>query len=268
MNQRQKGLLMWIIFVCFIALPSFYGIRMIHQRQQRDRAVVDRMRHVRPAQVKNRKQTAGEQRPADTGTSPLAPRVALAEFRATIGRAFESLRKQGIVAEPKFEDCVRCAVAAMSDVLEQRGAPGGVYWHDQDDAGLEQGEDLMIGFIARGDGNAAAIAQKLVAALKAEGLAVEWDGSAEQRVTVKVPWSKPQDAQGQVGKPAPRSDPPRVRLERVGHLPGQDGDPIPDLVVVGNYAYVTQANELCVIDVSEATRPRVIGRLGFDDPLS
>ena len=50
----------------------------------------------------------------------------------------------------------------------------------------------MIGFVARKDEDAAAIAQKLVAALKAEGLTVEWDGSAEKRITVKVPWTKPE----------------------------------------------------------------------------
>ena len=128
------------------------------------------------------------------------PAAAVAELRATLGRAFEVLRKQGIVAEPKFEDCMRCAVAAMSDLLKERNAPGGVYWHDQDDDALEQGEDLMIGFVARKDDDATAIAQKLVAALKAEGLTVEWDGSEDRRVTVKVPWTKPEAA----------ADPPRV----------------------------------------------------------
>ena len=153
------------------------------------------------------------QRPAEAATNPFLPppASALAEFRATMGRAFDALRKQGIVAEPKFEDCVRCAVAAMSDLLEERDAPGGVYWHDQDDVALEQGDDLMIGFVAREDGDAATIAQKLVAALKAEGLTVEWDGSVQERVLVKVPWNKPQAADGQVGKPAPRSATRAVR---------------------------------------------------------
>ena len=87
------------------------------------------------------------------------PAAAVAELRATLGRVFEILRKQGIVAEPKFEDCVRCAVAAMSDLFEERNAPGGVYWHDQDEDALAQGDDLMIGFVAREDGDAATIAQ-------------------------------------------------------------------------------------------------------------
>jgi hypothetical protein len=54
---------------------------------------------------------------------------------------------EDLIAEPKFEDCVRCAVAAMSDLLEERNAPSGVYWHDQDDKRLERGEDLNIGFV-------------------------------------------------------------------------------------------------------------------------
>jgi hypothetical protein len=83
-----------------------------------------------------------------------------------------------------------------------------------------------------------------------------------------VRWSKPQAVDGQVGKPAPRADPPRVRLERVGHLSGEPGDPIADLVVAGNYAYVTQHDELRVIDVSEPTRPRVVGTLGFKEPAT
>jgi len=61
----------------------------------------------------------------------------------------------------------------------------------------------MIGFVAREDRNAIAIAQKLVVALRAEGLTVEWDGSADERVTVKVPWNKPE---GRADQPQPELD--------------------------------------------------------------
>jgi hypothetical protein len=138
-------------------------------------------------------QPLGEMHQAEEVDAPpasTAPPAELAEFRATVERAFESLRKQGIVAEAKFEDCARCAVVAMTDLLEEQDSPGGVYWHDQDDERLEQGEDLAVGFVARGDGDAAAIGQALVAALQAENLNVEWDGSPDKRVVVTVPWNQ------------------------------------------------------------------------------
>ena len=123
----------------------------------------------------------------DLAADPPPPVKDVAELRVRLARAFESLRKQGIVAEPRFEIDVRNAVVAMTQLLEERKAPGGVYWHDQDDDNLQRGEDLHIGFVGREDRDAVAIAEKLVAALKAEGLTVEWDGRADQRVVVKVP---------------------------------------------------------------------------------
>jgi hypothetical protein len=181
MNQSQKRLLIATVIVFFILLPSWFGHRMSQQRQQRQRAAAERRRHQEQARKQRRQQTPDSQGVGEGSKAPSkVPAAALAEFRATVGHAFDALRGQGIVAEPKFEEAV----------------------------------------------------------------------------------------DGQVGKPAPRDDPPRVRLERVGHLPGEPGDPIPDMVVAGNYAYVTQHDELRVIDVSDPTRPCVVGILGFEDPAT
>ena len=173
------------------------------------------------------------QRPAEEAIDAARPpAAALAELRATLDRAFETLRQQGIVAEPKFEGDVRNAVVAMSELLEQRNAPGGVYWHEQDDENLERGEDLNIGFVGREDRDAVAIGQELVAALKAEGLTVEWDGSADKRVTVNVALNQPE---------ATAANPPLIRLERVAQIPGTEQGLQGDLAVQGKYVYWTLA---------------------------
>src|SRR5262245_18979105 len=147
MNQTQRGLLMSIIFLFSIAFPNFYGIRMIQQRQQKNRAVVDHMRQEQLAQM----------------------------------------RKQ---QEPVTAPALSLTVT----------------------------------------------------------------------VAYRVPWTKPQHGDGQIGKAA-ASDLPRVRLERVGHLPGEVGDAIPDLVVSGKYAYLTQQHQLRVIDLSEPTKPHAVVKL-------
>lgn len=63
---------------------------------------------------------------------------------------------------------------------------------------------------------------------------------------------------------SPQAEPELVRLERVGHLPDGGDDPFLSLAVQGKYAYLIQGNvekpkRLHVVDLSEPSRPRVVG---------
>lgn len=142
-------------------------------------------------------------------------------LRWALGRSFKALRKQGVIARMNFRCCGGCASSELGAALEKHVKKiGAAYWHQQDDARLREGHSLYIGFGAREDKGVAAevreaatvsIGQLLVDCLKAEGLAVAWDGTAATRVQVtgmeedKTPMHS---TPAQVGRP---------KVELIGH---------------------------------------------------
>lgn len=102
------------------------------------------------------------------------------EARKKIGLAFKTLRKLNIRAKANFMCCTGCATAAMS----LKGYAGGVYWHHQAEQGFKESGQLYIGFFTdKGDGSVV-IGAALAAALKEQGLDVEWDGTGETKVAI------------------------------------------------------------------------------------
>lgn len=93
--------------------------------------------------------------------------------------AFEDLMENhGFDAEGNFMCCQSCGIAAMGRLNSGRY----VFWHAQDhDALMEGGAKLYLAYgVTAKDGRA------VVKALKAQGLAVEWNGKVTQRIVVTV----------------------------------------------------------------------------------
>lgn len=128
------------------------------------------------------------------------------ECREAIIRAFKKLRSQSIRTRANFMCCGSCACAAITNLDDERKKKGkkpydgAVYWHHQSEQGLRESGGVCIYYcVDAKNENAAkapatALANKLVAALKAEDLDVTWDGSTGSAVEVdgftKVYWVK------------------------------------------------------------------------------
>jgi len=118
------------------------------------------------------------------------------ECRDAILRAFKKLRSQNIRTRANFWCCGSCACSAITVLDEERKKKGqkpydgAVYWHRQAEEGLQEAGSIYIYFCVyvEGDGDpepkSLPLAQKLVAALRAEDLDVEWDGSTGTAVLV------------------------------------------------------------------------------------
>lgn len=102
--------------------------------------------------------------------------------RAKLRKAFVALRRQGYVARMNYLCCQGCGSAAM-DLKDKKG---GVFWHHQDDDGFKEDGELYIAFLTENGDGSVKVGEALVAALKAENVWVEWDGSSDTRVLVKA----------------------------------------------------------------------------------
>jgi hypothetical protein len=89
-------------------------------------------------------------------------------------KAFDELRKHGYFAKEDFWCCQTCGWAAIPD--EQ--ADKAVFYHNQDTERLQETGELYLCW--SGDG------QEIKTILEAEGLTVEWDGTDNTRILVKV----------------------------------------------------------------------------------
>ncbi|GAA2630188.1 DUF6891 domain-containing protein [Paractinoplanes durhamensis] len=100
--------------------------------------------------------------------------------------AFRALDESRIVAREDFACCQNCGVTAIRDeVLAGSRARGYVFYHEQDAERAVLGGGLWLAF-----GPSAQIGEEIVAALRAEGLHVEWDGSPQQRIDVRLRWAR------------------------------------------------------------------------------
>ncbi|MBO3737079.1 DUF6891 domain-containing protein [Actinoplanes flavus] len=96
--------------------------------------------------------------------------------------AFRALDAAGITARQDFSCCQNCGVAELRD------APGRgfVFYHQQDAERAAGGGSLWLAF-----GPDVEAGREVVAALRAEGLHVDWDESAGQRIHVRLRWARP-----------------------------------------------------------------------------
>ncbi|WP_309113598.1 DUF6891 domain-containing protein [Saccharothrix sp.] len=100
--------------------------------------------------------------------------------------AFEKLDVQGVVARADFACCRSCGLAEIGDEAGP-GARGFVFFHQQDTVRAVAGGGLYLayGALPGSPDDTAAVGREVVAALRAVGLPVEWDGSPDTRIHVE-----------------------------------------------------------------------------------
>lgn len=112
-----------------------------------------------------------------------------ARIRGRVEDAFEGLEDQGIMCRPNYLCCTGCASGGIFTEMEDSDKDwrGGVYWHEQDDEGLMRSGYLYLGSGAFEDDDekTVAIGEEIVEALEDEGLEVEWDGTASEKIRVE-----------------------------------------------------------------------------------
>lgn len=107
--------------------------------------------------------------------------------------AFDTLARQGIIALHNTgyttSDAVYDAKDVWNDAEDEGSKPiGYCYYHGQDLERVIETDELMIGFSgakANNDKEAIIIGHKVVDALKAAGLTVEWNNTASTRISVQ-----------------------------------------------------------------------------------
>ena len=124
----------------------------------------------------------------------------VAATRTKVRRAFTALRKTGAIARMNFGCCMGCASSELSEIAEKRGLHRIVYFHQQDNYSFVCGSDLHVRYclhIYRAGKKPVlpmtAVEADLLktwghlicAALQAEGLNVEWNGSTDHTIVVK-----------------------------------------------------------------------------------
>ncbi len=149
----------------------------------------------------------------DTETlRPIASRIfdeVLAEYRSQMAvwpgvtdcdrfdAACEDLEEAGIVCRQNYLCCGTCGCGAIMQEMEAqrdrgREVVGYLFYHEQDTDGALDGEGVYLnyGSVLRGDDAAVSIGHQIVAAMRARGLRVVWNGSIEQRIHVALDWKR------------------------------------------------------------------------------
>jgi hypothetical protein len=114
-----------------------------------------------------------------------------------LDRAFADLNRRGIVARQNFTCCNTCGHAEIGEEIEAERKSGTkvigyTFFHLQGTEGAVAHGDL---YLAHGDlaGDEAAgvkIGRAIVESLERHGLAVEWNGSFDKAVRVKLTWQR------------------------------------------------------------------------------
>ena len=94
--------------------------------------------------------------------------------KSKLTKAFKELRKQGYFARQNFWCCQSCAWADMTD--EQ--ADKAVFYHAQDNDNLKENGSCHLAW--SGDG------KLIVDILEKNGIEVDWDGSDNKRIGIKL----------------------------------------------------------------------------------
>jgi hypothetical protein len=107
-----------------------------------------------------------------------------------LNAAFAELEKLGILTRHNYWCCGGCASGAIANEYEanpQSSIIGGVYYHEQ---GAEfaikgRGLGLHYGCLPDASGRTREVGEKLAAALKVQGLTVNWNGNPSDLIKVK-----------------------------------------------------------------------------------
>lgn len=122
----------------------------------------------------------------------------IVDFKIRLAAAFKDLRHMGYLARQNFQCCGGCAGYAMAvraEELHEKGKRilGTVFYHNQDNANLRDGEDFYLAygelntvkFGTLGNGNNY-VGADVVRVLAQHGIATEWDGDGATRILVKI----------------------------------------------------------------------------------
>jgi hypothetical protein len=108
-----------------------------------------------------------------------------------LDRAFATLNAAGVLARQNFACCNSCGHGEMFDLVHQqrergRAIDGYVFYHQQDTDRVVGGDGLHLRYASMSGGRDAAVAlgRRVVSALAAEGLAVEWDEDPSRTIHV------------------------------------------------------------------------------------
>ncbi|MBL7262177.1 DUF6891 domain-containing protein [Paractinoplanes lichenicola] len=101
--------------------------------------------------------------------------------------AFRALDMAGITAREDFACCRNCGTTEIRDEGAGRGY---VFYHEQDAQRAVNGGGVWLAYGHAGAEPTVELGEEIAAALRAEGLTVEWDGEAGQRILVPLQWAR------------------------------------------------------------------------------
>ncbi|MFF5233529.1 DUF6891 domain-containing protein [Dactylosporangium sp. NPDC000521] len=106
--------------------------------------------------------------------------------------AFRALDLAGIVAREDFACCQSCGTSEISaEVSKGMPARGYVFYHGQDAERAAKSGTLWLAYGSFDEQTGAArVGGEVVAALRGEGLEVDWTGDADQRIHIRLRWAK------------------------------------------------------------------------------
>lgn len=106
-------------------------------------------------------------------------------------RAFELLEASGVLARDNFTCCQNCGHSEIGDARADTSYDGYTFFHLQDTERAASGSSLFLAYGSFSeDTGAEAIGRRVIDAIQAQGLTVEWDGTADTRISVKLDWKK------------------------------------------------------------------------------
>lgn len=111
--------------------------------------------------------------------------------------AFEALNAAEIAARHDWRCCQTCGHSAMGREHQRlsRERPGSMrgyaFYHNQDTDSAVEGGGLMLAYGAADErATSVEVAKEIVAALERQGLSVEWNGSTDTRIFVRLTWQR------------------------------------------------------------------------------
>jgi|SRR5579859_374792 len=110
--------------------------------------------------------------------------------------AFATLDADGIVARQNFEDCLNCGLAMIwgeiDKAKEQHQVEGYVFYHWQDTERAARGEGLFLAFgsVVEDESRLVQTGWRIVQAIHQAGLEVDWTGSPNNRLLVRMDWKR------------------------------------------------------------------------------
>jgi hypothetical protein len=115
------------------------------------------------------------------------PQPAITKPRSinTLRQTMKALNKNktlNVVAKTRFMCCGSCASCAISQLVDERGKEGAVFWHKRS----ESSDRVYVMASAKKESKTRALMTKVVAFFKEHGHAVDWEGDASKCIVVRT----------------------------------------------------------------------------------